>query len=196
MGGHQRQGTRLVARATPRSRLPPSQRPSLSYGRVGSRGQRSRYTRSELGQVRRCPGKRRPGGRDGLHRDPEDFATMNNRSRQIEFLVIGGGPAGSAAALELAKRGREVLVVERSDNRTPRVGETLPSAMNPILARLGLNTEPVPFGQLRCPGTVSIWGSDIPYFNDSLFDPDGDGVHLDRASFDAALVRRAEAAGA
>jgi flavin-dependent dehydrogenase len=33
--------------------------------------------------------------------------------RSVETLVIGGGPAGAAAAIELARAGREVLLVER-----------------------------------------------------------------------------------
>jgi flavin-dependent dehydrogenase len=121
---------------------------------------------------------------------------MSTRSRPIEFLIVGGGPAGSAAALALAERGREVLVVERSDYRAARIGETLPPAANPVLSRLGLGSGPAVFAHLECPGIVSLWGSDTPHINDAFFDPDGNGLHVDRASFDAALARRAEDAGA
>jgi flavin-dependent dehydrogenase len=121
---------------------------------------------------------------------------MSNRPRSIEFLIVGGGPAGSAVALALAERGREVLVVEQSDYHAARIGETLPPAANPVLSRLGLSSESATFGHLRCPGVVAIWGGDSPHVNDALFDPNGDGLHVDRASFDAALARRAEAAGA
>jgi len=118
------------------------------------------------------------------------------RSKRVEFLIIGGGPAGSAAAIILATAGREVVVVERTDYSGPRVGETLPPAANPIIARLGLTTEMASTSHLRCPGTVCWWGDENPYLNDFLFDPDGDGFHLDRVGFDAMMARKAADAGA
>lgn len=121
---------------------------------------------------------------------------MNHRSRPVEVLIVGGGPAGSAAAFTLAKAGRDVIVVERSSYAQSRVGETLPSLANPVLTRLGINPESATFRHLRCPGTMVVWGDDSPYYNDCLFDPDGPGFHLDRASFDRELSRLAEAAGA
>jgi flavin-dependent dehydrogenase len=116
--------------------------------------------------------------------------------RSVDALIVGGGPAGAAAAITLAERGRAVLVVERSDFAGPRVGETLPPAANPLLARLGVLDALEGDGHLRCPGTASAWGSDAVYHEDTLFDPDGDGWHLDRAQFDGALARRAVQAGA
>lgn len=118
------------------------------------------------------------------------------RSQRIEYLVIGGGPAGSAAAIALAAAGREVVVVERTDYTGPRVGETLPPAANPILAQLGLTSDLASASHLHFPGTVCCWGHENPYLNDFLFDPDGDGLHLDRVAFDAAMARKAADAGA
>jgi flavin-dependent dehydrogenase len=118
------------------------------------------------------------------------------RPRRIEFLIVGGGPAGSAAALTLAAAGREVVVVERTAYRGPRLGETLPPAANPFLAHLGLTDGLTSMSHFRCPGTVSCWGRDEPYLNDYLFDPDGEGLHLDRAGFDALAARKAADAGA
>jgi flavin-dependent dehydrogenase len=117
-------------------------------------------------------------------------------SRRIEFLVVGGGPAGSAAAMALAAAGREVVVVERTNYCGPRVGETLPPAANPILARLGLKDFLATASCLHCPGTICSWGRPDPYVNDFLFDPDGAGLHLDRGAFDAALAAKAVEAGA
>jgi flavin-dependent dehydrogenase len=98
--------------------------------------------------------------------------------------------------MALAAAGREVVVVERTDYRGPRVGETLPPAATPILARLGLTDELKAVPHLRCPGTVSCWGREEPAINDYLFDPDGDGWHVDRGAFDAVLAGKAAAAGA
>ena len=38
---------------------------------------------------------------------------MANKSVTVDAVVVGAGPAGSAAALELAKAGRDVVIVER-----------------------------------------------------------------------------------
>jgi flavin-dependent dehydrogenase len=55
-----------------------------------------------------------------------------------DALVIGGGPAGAAAATTLARRGRSVLLVERE--RFPRfhVGESLIPETNRYLAAMGV----------------------------------------------------------
>ena len=53
-------------------------------------------------------------------------------------MVIGGGPAGSAAAWQLARQGRRVLLLERQ--RFPRfhIGESLLPASNAVFRTLGL----------------------------------------------------------
>ena len=116
-------------------------------------------------------------------------------TRASEFLIVGGGPAGASAAIALATFGRKVVVVERSDYSGCRFGETLPPAANPVLDRLGLDRAALDNCGIRCPGTVSAWGGDSPYRNDALFDPAGDGLHLDRAAFDRLLAGRAAVCG-
>jgi flavin-dependent dehydrogenase len=61
-----------------------------------------------------------------------------NANGTYDVLVIGAGPAGSAAAAVLAERGRRVLVLERE--RFPRyhIGESLIPFTNVPLRRLGL----------------------------------------------------------
>ena len=118
------------------------------------------------------------------------------RPRPVEFLIVGGGPAGATAAMVLAAAGREVVVVERTEYGSPRVGETLPPAASPFLARLGLTSDLASVGHVRCPGTICCWSHEQPYLNDFLFDPDGEGWHVDRAAFDAMLASKARDAGA
>src|SRR5215212_1997708 len=60
---------------------------------------------------------------------------VNNR---YEVLIIGAGPAGTAAAAILAEKGRRVLVLEREKFPRYHVGESLlPFTFQP-LQRLGL----------------------------------------------------------
>ena len=52
-------------------------------------------------------------------------ATRAGCLRWADVVVVGGGPAGSAAAIGLARRGATVVVLERTRYEEQRVGETL-----------------------------------------------------------------------
>jgi flavin-dependent dehydrogenase len=62
--------------------------------------------------------------------------------------------------------------------------------------RLGLDGVVEDRAHLPSPGNVSAWGSDVPQMADFVFSPYGDGLHLDRASFDARLRDVAATSGA
>ncbi len=65
---------------------------------------------------------------------------MSQENVVCDVLIVGGGPAGSAAAAQLARQGRRVLVAERQ--RFPRfhIGESLLPASNVLFQRLGLES--------------------------------------------------------
>lgn len=65
-------------------------------------------------------------------------ATFPTREAEYDALVVGGGPAGTAAATVLARRGRRVLLVERE--RFPRfhVGESLIPETHRYLRAMGV----------------------------------------------------------
>ena len=110
--------------------------------------------------------------------------------------MVGGGPAGCAAALTLLGAGRSVTVVERSEMRRPRVGEILPPLVQPALAGLGLLERFRAQGHLPSYLLRSAWGQDDPYDVDFTFHPYGPGWHVDRTAFDRLLLDAAEERGA
>jgi flavin-dependent dehydrogenase len=113
----------------------------------------------------------------------------------FDVAVIGAGPAGAATALELARRGREVVLLERTRFDGPRFGETLPPEINPLLRALGAWDAFLATGPLESPGTISAWGSPVPSEADFVANPFGCGWHVDRNAFDAMLCDLAASAG-
>lgn len=116
----------------------------------------------------------------------------------VDVLVHGGGPAGAATALALARGGRSValLVREQPGRGRPPFGETVPAEILRPLCRLGLWDEFRAAGHLPAPGTLVSWGRDRPHENESVFNPYGHDWHLDRVRFDRMLRDAAVAAGA
>jgi flavin-dependent dehydrogenase len=56
----------------------------------------------------------------------------------FDFAVAGGGPAGTAAAISLAQRGRSVVLFERDTFPRFHIGESLLSTVNDSFALLGV----------------------------------------------------------
>lgn len=120
---------------------------------------------------------------------------MPTTASRCDVAVVGGGPAGAAAAIALRRAGLSVALVEGTRYEMPRPGEALPPAVRPILADLGL---PMPDRDwaLASFGIQSAWGSAELWAGPFLVSPYGDGAHVDRASFDASLSDAAERLGA
>lgn len=101
--------------------------------------------------------------------------------------VIGGGPAGAAAAIVLARANRRVLLVDMASSSGFKIGETMPPAAWPLLRDLGMAEQARAAGHIRCPGNVVFWGSDSAIERDFIGDIYGEGCHLDRPRFDSDL---------
>lgn len=117
-------------------------------------------------------------------------------SRSFDLLVCGGGPAGAVVAYCLARSQWRVAIIESTDFKNERFGETLPPEINPLLKHLGLWEPFQAMNPTEAPGIVSVWGSDIPGEQDFIRSPHGCGWHVDRNRFDAMLCQQAISAGA
>ena len=120
----------------------------------------------------------------------------------LKILLIGAGPAGAAAAIFATRAGWEVSLLDRrSDLFTaayadPKVGESLPPSVQPLLQELGLWEDFQKAAHLPTYGIKSLWGSDEVVYRDYLAHPLGQGWHLDRRVFEQQLLQKAVDAGA
>ena len=117
-------------------------------------------------------------------------------TQSFDVVVAGGGPAGSATALDLSRRGFSVALIEQGKYEAPRVGETLPPLTRQRLTELGVWERFLACGPLQSHGIRTAWESSFPRHQDFIHHPYGCGWHVDRAGFDAMLARAAADAGA
>jgi len=110
--------------------------------------------------------------------------------------VIGGGLAGSTAALVLARAHFSVVIVDTSNDRNWKVGESLPPEAGTLLRKLGVWERFIKDSHLPSYGNRSAWGAPYIEDNDFVFNPYGHGWHLDRHQFNAMLANAAVTAGA
>ena len=68
-------------------------------------------------------------------------AGTDGASRSCDVLVMGGGPAGSTAAILLAGKGFRVVLLEKARHPRFHIGESLLPANLPLFERLGVATQ-------------------------------------------------------
>lgn len=111
-------------------------------------------------------------------------------------LVLGGGPAGSAAAITAAAAGCAVTLIERDAFPRPAAGESLHPGVQPLLRQLGVESAVLAAGFLRHAGHCVRWEGAERW---QPFGADADGPWLGfqawRPTFDALLLERAREMG-
>jgi 2-polyprenyl-6-methoxyphenol hydroxylase-like FAD-dependent oxidoreductase len=111
----------------------------------------------------------------------------------IDVLVVGGGPAGCAAATLLARWGHQVTLVTRRVAGTPALGESIPPSTRKLLDVLGVRGALDAADFIHSTGNTVWWGSEEPRIE--RFGSGAHGWQVTTTALESLLRAHASAAG-
>jgi 2-polyprenyl-6-methoxyphenol hydroxylase-like FAD-dependent oxidoreductase len=121
---------------------------------------------------------------------------------ETDLVIVGGGPAGAAAAITARSYALRVVLLERDAAARMRPGEAAHPGIEPLLKRLGVMDAVQTADFLRYEGHWVAWGREplrfVPFGQDErgpwkgfqLWRPDFDEILLDGADRAGALIVR------
>lgn len=115
---------------------------------------------------------------------------------QSDLLIIGGGPAGLAAAIVARIEGASVRILMREEHLRERPGETLHPGIEPLLDRLGVGDAIRAGSYTRFPGIrlATLVGEQLMAYGETNDEP-WLGFQIPGRLLDTVLKRRAEYLG-
>lgn len=120
---------------------------------------------------------------------------MGLKKSKVNVLIIGAGPAGASAAIQLLKAGCEITILDRVEFPRHAPGETLHPGIEPLLKQLGVFDEIQKSNFLRHRGITNIRDSTTT-FEHYNSNENWLGFQLFREEFDSILLNKAIKLGA
>ncbi len=119
----------------------------------------------------------------------------------FDVAIVGGGPSGSTCATLLAKRGYNVLLIEKEKFPRYHIGESTVPGVLPIFEELGVTEEMAKHAFVVKRGITLVWGQNSePWdvnFGDAgpLTGPYNHAFQVVRSEFDSILLNNARHCG-
>jgi flavin-dependent dehydrogenase len=126
---------------------------------------------------------------DSISRPPR----TNQLPGSLDVAVLGGGPAGAAAARLIAAQGHSVVVLTRTPAR-PSLAESVPPSVGKLLDRIGVRGAVDAASFVRATGNTVWWANREPRVES--FGAGSLGWQVRRATFDRVLIDEAAHGGA
>jgi len=116
---------------------------------------------------------------------------------QTDIVIVGGGPAGTAAAIWAAGTGLRTILLDRPQRDDPVPGETLHPGVAVLFERLGVEKSIIAASQIRHEG---LWTAGQGQFGFTPFGSDEAGpwrgFQIERSELRRIMLERAKDAGA
>lgn len=122
-------------------------------------------------------------------------------TKKYDAIVLGGGPTGSTAAYEMARRGLSVLLLEKSEFPRFRIGESFLPETYLQLKEMGLEQNFLDLPHVEKLGGSFTLGHGLQepvdfWFKNGMVSRNSTSFNVERAPFDLMLLNAARDAGA